>query len=93
MSNPLVQPVAADNHQHISAAAVRLLCGNVSDMTLWRWLDDPATAFPKPVYIGRRRYWREADVVAWLNDRPTTRPPELADISAVGARTRSRATA
>jgi predicted DNA-binding transcriptional regulator AlpA len=93
MSSPLVQPASADNHQHISAAAVRRLCGNVSDMTLWRWLEDPANAFPKPIYIGRRRYWREAEIVAWLDNRPTSRPPELAAIPAAGARTRSRATA
>ena len=50
----------------ISANAVRILCGDISDMTLWRWLNDPALEFPKPTYIGKRRYFREADVFAWL---------------------------
>ncbi|MCB5409446.1 helix-turn-helix transcriptional regulator [Pseudogemmobacter faecipullorum] len=53
----------------ISAATVRQLCGGISDMTLWRWLDDAALAFPKPVYIQRRRFWREADLMAWLDAR------------------------
>jgi predicted DNA-binding transcriptional regulator AlpA len=53
------------NEKRIQAGAVRQLCGGVSDMWLWRRLrDDPA--FPRPAYIGRRRYWREADIIAWL---------------------------
>jgi predicted DNA-binding transcriptional regulator AlpA len=56
-------------HKLISAAAVRDLCGGVSDMTIWRWLNDPDLDFPKPVYIGRRRYWREADMAGWLKAR------------------------
>ncbi|EYD71488.1 hypothetical protein Rumeso_05011 [Rubellimicrobium mesophilum DSM 19309] len=35
-------------------------------MTLWRWLNEPAMGFPRPTYIARRRYWRETDVIAWL---------------------------
>lgn len=50
----------------ISANAVREMFGGVSDMTLWRWLADPELNLPRPIYIGRRRYWREADVHAWL---------------------------
>lgn len=56
-----------EQEKRITAAAVREVCGSVSDMTIWRWQNDPALNFPKPIYIGRRRYWREADVVAWLN--------------------------
>lgn len=53
----------------IQIRAVRNLCGNVSSMTIYRWLNDPAMTFPKPIYIGRRRYWKEADVLAWLEAR------------------------
>lgn len=53
--------------KRIPASAVRKLCGGVSDMTLWRWLGSPEMDFPRPIYIGRRRYWREADVIAWLD--------------------------
>lgn len=56
-------------HKLISAAAVRDLCGGVSDMTLWRWLHDRELAFPQPVYIAKRRYWREADLAEWLKAR------------------------
>ncbi|MGB3313277.1 MAG: transcriptional regulator [Albidovulum sp.] len=56
-----------EQEKHITAAVVREICGAVSDMTIWRWQNDPTLNFPKPIYIGRRRYWREADVIAWLN--------------------------
>ncbi len=52
--------------KRINSQAVRELCAGVSDMTLWRWLHAPELGFPKPIYIARRRYWREADVIAWL---------------------------
>ncbi len=55
--------------KRIPSASVRELCGGVSDMTLWRWLNDPKLAFPRPAYIAKRRYWREADVIAWLDAR------------------------
>ena len=50
----------------ISPAATRELCGGISDMSLWRWLNSPEMAFPKPIYISRRRYFREAEVLAWI---------------------------
>jgi predicted DNA-binding transcriptional regulator AlpA len=50
----------------IPAAIVRDLCGGISDMSLWRWLNDPALNFPRPIYISRRRYWRQVDVLAWV---------------------------
>jgi len=37
------------NEKRIQAAAVRELCGGISDMSLWRWLE--YRNFPKPVHI------------------------------------------
>jgi len=54
-------------HKLISAATVRDLCGGVSDMTLWRWLNDRDMNFPEPVYIQKRRYWREAELGEWID--------------------------
>lgn len=51
----------------IPAQTVRHLCGGVSDMTLWRWLNDPAIDFPQPIYIARRRYWRQTEIGSWIN--------------------------
>lgn len=53
----------------IPSATVREICGGISDMSLWRWLKDPDLGFPRPVVISRRRYWREADVSAWIGQR------------------------
>ena len=39
--------------KRINARQVRALCGDISDMTLWRWLDN--RSFPKPTYIVNRR--------------------------------------
>ncbi len=51
----------------ISANAVRELCGGISGMTLWRKLADREMAFPRPIYIGKRRYFREAEILAWID--------------------------
>lgn len=47
---------------------------SVSSMSIWRWLHDPAVAFPQPVYFGRLRYWRLSDIEAWEKNRPTKKP-------------------
>jgi predicted DNA-binding transcriptional regulator AlpA len=46
---------------------------NVTSMTLYRWLDDEAMDFPKPVYFGRFRYWCEPELEEWERARPRRR--------------------
>jgi predicted DNA-binding transcriptional regulator AlpA len=55
--------------RRLRAKDVKELCGGVSDMWIYRRQKEPALFgdFPMPFYIGRRRFWREADIVAWLN--------------------------
>ena len=36
-----------------------------TDRTLDRWLQDPRLNFPRPTVIRGRRYFREAELVAW----------------------------
>lgn len=45
----------------------RLVCARygVSPMTLWRWARDEDLAFPSPMYIQRRRYWKETALSEW----------------------------
>jgi len=42
---------------------------SISDMSLHRWLKSPDLAFPRPIKINRRRYFREAELVAWERAR------------------------
>lgn len=44
------------------AARIRSLFGNRSDMWVWRRIQDGT--LPKPIIIGRRRYWHQADINA-----------------------------
>ena len=41
----------------------------VTSMTLWRWLKNSTLAFPAPLRINARRYWRLTDLVAWERAR------------------------
>jgi predicted DNA-binding transcriptional regulator AlpA len=43
----------------------------VTSMTLFRWLADKELAFPRPIYLGRFRYWRTSDLLGWESNRPT----------------------
>lgn len=52
----------------LNSNQVREICGNVSDMTLWRWQQDAGVNFPKPsLVINRRRYWDESAIIDWRN--------------------------
>lgn len=58
--------------QLIPAATVRHLCGGISDMALWRRLNRPDLNFPRPRYVGKRRYFVETEVLDWLRALPST---------------------
>lgn len=40
---------------------------------------------PESFKLGKRRYWRRADVLAWLDTRCATPSPAVADTQAGGA--------
>lgn len=51
----------------ISAPRLRAeIFGGVSDMWLWRKLNDPELNFPRPIHIAKRRYFDEAEVLTWI---------------------------
>jgi predicted DNA-binding transcriptional regulator AlpA len=59
----------------LNSGDVRRRCGNVSLMSLFRWLRDPTVAFPRPdIVISKRNYWRESTIAAWLASRAPRRP-------------------
>jgi predicted DNA-binding transcriptional regulator AlpA len=53
-----------DDQTYLPAAGVRKRYG-VSDMSLWRWLNNEALGFPHPIRINKRRFWRLDDLRAW----------------------------
>lgn len=53
----------------LNSRQVREHCGAVSDMTLWRWLNDENSRFPAPTYVNRRRYWRASEIDMWWQSR------------------------
>lgn len=55
----------------LPATMVRRRYG-VSDMTVFRWVNDKKLGFPQPIYINKRRYWRLADLQAF-EDRQASR--------------------
>jgi predicted DNA-binding transcriptional regulator AlpA len=58
---------------------------NISAMTLWRWIEDDAMTFPRPVYFGRLRFFKIAELEAWELDRARKSAPTRPTASA-GAR-------
>jgi len=62
----------------LSARAVRELCGNVSDMSLWRWVR--AGILPPPTKIRGRKFWPESVVQRLVTegDRPRPQPGDAA---------------
>ena len=51
----------------LTSTEVRNLCGNISQMTLWRWRE--SMDFPKPLTIATRNYWQLSEVNAWLENK------------------------
>ena len=62
---------AGHSNRLISVADVRTMFGGVSDMTLWRWLKDANLEFPEPIYVQRRRFWHEAELIDWIRIQPS----------------------
>jgi predicted DNA-binding transcriptional regulator AlpA len=63
-------PAEEDQRRVTQPEAARLL-GNVSQMTLWRWRNNPALNFPRSVEINGRHYYSRAEILAW---RPPLKP-------------------
>ena len=62
--HPATARLATPTDILLRSAAVRSRYGNCSDMWLHRRLNDDF-GFPKPIYLGRLRYWRLSDLIAW----------------------------
>lgn len=68
---PFADPALSDVEDRlIPAAQTRRMCGNISDMTLYRWITGQGLKngvnFPQPTKIAGRRYWWRSEVIRWL---------------------------
>lgn len=53
------KPVQA---HYLTANDVRQIFGGISSMSLHRWLNDENKNFPRPVYIGNRRFFKVEEI-------------------------------
>ncbi|MCI0348840.1 MAG: hypothetical protein L0Z53_05385, partial [Acidobacteriales bacterium] len=67
-----------DTSVFLTARQVCARYGGISDMSLWRWLHDEQLAFPQPLVISKRRYWRLGELEAWERRRAAAHGPPLA---------------
>jgi hypothetical protein len=57
---------ALDPDDLLPTREVRIACGDVADMTLWRWTRNPEISFPGPdLVLNGRKYWRRRTIEAW----------------------------
>lgn len=55
--------------RYLDAADTRRYVGDVTDMTIWRWLHNATLNFPQPSVINGRRYWRKSELDEFLESR------------------------
>ena len=51
--------------KYLTANQVRARFGGISDMSLWRWLNNEQLGFPRPLVINRRRFFRLDQIEAF----------------------------
>ena len=54
-----------DDQTRVTQPDAAKLLGNVSQMTLWRWRNDPAMNFPKSIEINGRHYYIRSEILNW----------------------------
>ena len=51
----------------MNSTKLRERLGGVSPMTVWRYLQDEALTFPRPITIRRRNFWDADEVEAFIS--------------------------
>ena len=55
-----------DRPEYVPAPVARREILGVSEMTVWRWRQDPSLGFPQAVRIRNRLYYRADELRAWM---------------------------
>lgn len=74
---PVPIPLDPDAAVYITRAQLRQIVP-VCDMTIWRWIRNPAIAFPPSVQLGSnlgRNYWWLPAIRDWMRRRETQQQP------------------
>lgn len=68
------------NDSFLTARQVMARYGGMSNMTLWRWVNQDKCGFPQPIYVNRRRLWSLSAIEAWERSqaREKARPSKAA---------------
>jgi len=75
--------VSGENRGHVFLQASKVWARyGVSFMTINRWIKDERVGFPKPIYLGRLRFWKLADLEAWEANQPAKGRPDKAQVVA-----------
>jgi predicted DNA-binding transcriptional regulator AlpA len=59
-------PAARNHEQHLIRQQEVLKVLGVTQMTLWRWRNDPKLDFPSPIVVRRRNYYDREELDSWL---------------------------
>jgi predicted DNA-binding transcriptional regulator AlpA len=54
---------------YLTAVKVRKRFGDIAPVTLYRWIEDPEIAFPKPLKVGGRRFFKLKEIEEWEEKR------------------------
>jgi predicted DNA-binding transcriptional regulator AlpA len=73
---PPPQIKQVDDETLLTSKQVCARFGGVTVMSLWRWMNDDETGFPKPIKINSRNYWRLGDLRHWQASRPQHVPAQ-----------------
>jgi predicted DNA-binding transcriptional regulator AlpA len=74
---PVSIPLDPDAAVYVTRAQLRQIIP-ACDMTIWRWIRNPAIAFPPPVQLGNnlgRNYWWLPAIRDWMRQRETQQKP------------------
>lgn len=52
--------------KYLNSRELQTFVGNVSAMTIYRWEKDPTMHFPVASRRGKRKFWKQSDVNAWM---------------------------
>jgi predicted DNA-binding transcriptional regulator AlpA len=76
VSESITQKTSDDNDRYLDSSAVRRRYSDATAMTIWRWMNDPQIAFPRPVKLGNRaNFWWLPDLIEWDQQRRAASKP------------------